>query len=450
MRRLGSANNRSLTGQRRRLCALLLFAVLPAASHSYYVNSADPRADDSGPGTKQRPWKSLAAVGGHTYAPGDSVYFAKGSAYSGGFVVKDAGAPGKPITFTSYGTGSSPSFVNPIAATLGGSVIQIKGSYVAIDGLYFHDGPEASPGGTAVVLRTGAVFLDKGADHNIVRNCEARNAPIAINIHGEHNLITRNHLHDCARFLTSPGWGPIAILIGNANNEISYNRIENYVATGGRYGADGGALEIDPRLYNVAAHHVNVHHNWSYGNEGFLEITKATEAIDISYNFSNDFQQFVFFWEGTNSLIENNTVLRVLPRNSVTDVVFTFKDPGNTIRNNIFVVNLKRQVFSDNGTQVYNKGNYAAQKRLNNLYYSLDGTQENPCGLPLAEGEKVADPGFMNYDRQDYRLAAGSPAIEAGFGDRSSTDLYRKKVRACKARDIGAYEFGGRQMSERN
>ena len=214
----------------------------------------------------------------------------------------------------------------------------------------------------AVVLRTGAVFIDKAADHNVVRNSEAENVPIAVNLQGEHNLITHNHFHDCTRFLRAPGWGPIAILIGNANNEVSYNRIENYLATGGRYGADGGALEIDPRLYNVEAHDIDIHHNRSYGNEGFLEITKATRRINLSYNFSNDYQQFVLFWEGTDSLVENNTVLRVLPKNSVTDVVFTFKDPGNTIRNNIFVVNAKRQVFSDNGTQVNGKAQVRGAK----------------------------------------------------------------------------------------
>ena len=157
---------------------------------------------------------------------------------------------------------------------------------------------------------------------------------------------------------------------------------------------------------------------------------------------SNDYQQFVLFWEGTNSVVENNTVLRVLPKNSVTDVVFSFKYPGNIIRNNVFVVNSKRQVFSDNGTQVYKMGDYAGQKRHNNIYFSVDGTQPDPCGLPLGEGEKIADPGFVDYEKRDYHLKPGSPAIDAGFNSRSAIDLDRKKVPRGKARDIGAFEFG--------
>ena len=81
-------------------------------------------------------------------------------------------------------------------------------------------------------------------------------------------------------------------------------------------------------------------------------------------------------------MVENNTVLRVLPKNSVTDVVFSFKDPGNTIRNNIFIVGAKRQVFTDCGTQVYKKGDYAGQKRHNNIFFSVDGSQQDPADCP--------------------------------------------------------------------
>lgn len=430
-------------------CALFLLA----ASHdlgraakdtdrNHYVNSAAPRADDSGPGTRQRPWKTLAAVNSHTFKPGDSVYFARGSTYTGGFIIKDSGTAAQPITFTAYGAGAAPSFTNPDLSVLNGNVIQITGSYLIVDGLHFHDGAAAPAGRSGSVFRMGDVFIDKGGDHNIIRNSKVVNSPIGFNVNGEYCVITRNELRDCTRFLKPPAWGPIAIFIGNANTEISYNRISNYLSTGGTYGADGGAIEVDPRLYKVAAHDISIHHNYSYGNEGFLEITQATERINVSYNVSNDYQQFVFYWEGTNSVVENNTVLRVLPKNSVTDVVFSFKDPGNIIRNNIFVVNAKRQVFTDSGTQVYKKGDYAGQKRHNNIYFSVDGSQQDPCGLPLGEGDKVTDPRFVDSAKQDYRLRPDSPAIDAGSNSGSATDMDGKKVPMGKARDIGAFEFG--------
>lgn len=412
-----------------------------AAGESHYVDSNARIATDSGPGTRGRPWKSLAGVDSHAFKPGDSVYFARGSSYKGGFVVNDSGTASHPITLTPYGAGAAPSFTNPDFNVLNGNVIQVKGSHIVVDGFYFHDGAAAPSGRSGSVMRIGDVFVDKGSDHVVIRNSEVQNSPIGFNVHGEHCVITRNHLHDCNRFLRPPGWGPIAIFIGNANTEISHNRITNYVATGGAYGADGGAIEIDPRLYSVEAHDISVHHNYSYGNEGFLEITKATERINVSYNVSNDYQQFVFYWEGTNSVVENNTVLRVLPKNSVTDVVFAFKDPGTIIRNNIFVVGSKRQVFSDNGTQVYKKGDYAGQKRYNNIYFSLDGSQTDPCGVPLGPGDRIADPRFVDYAKQDLHLKPDSPAIDAGHDIGRTTDLVGTPVPQGKAPDIGAYEF---------
>lgn len=80
--------------------------------------------------------------------------------------------------------------------------------------------------------------------------------------------------------------------------------------------------------------------------------------------------------------------------------------------------------------------------RHNNIYFSADGTQADPCGLPLGEGEKIADPGFVDYAKADYHLRRDSPAIDAGFNSNSATDFDGKKVPLGKARDIGAFEFG--------
>jgi hypothetical protein len=419
----------------------MVLAAEACVAGNYYVSSIDQNASDGGPGTQSQPWKTLAPGGGHSFAAGDSILFQRGSSFTGGFMITNSGKAGRPITLSAYGAGPAPRFTNPDRSVLDGNAIRITGSYILVDGFYFHDGVQVPAGKSNSVFRVGAVFIDKGGDHNLIRNSEVVNWPIGFNVHGEHCLVTSNELHDCTRFLQPPGWGPIAIFIGNANMEISYNRIRNYVATGGRYGADGGALEIDPRLYKLAAHDINIHHNYSYGNEGFLEITKATERINLSYNVSNDYQEFVLFWEGTNSVVENNTVLRVLPKNSVTDVVFSFKYPGNFIRNNIFVVSAKRQVFSDCGTEVYKMGDYVGQQRHHNIYFSVDGTESDPCGLSLGEGEKIADPGFVDYARGDYHLRPGSPAIDAGFNSGNATDFDGRKVPVGKGRDVGAFEF---------
>src|SRR6266568_5737938 len=150
-------------------CILFLLAaphalgrVAKDTDRDHYVNSTDPRADDSGPGSRQRPWKSLAAVNSHTFKPGDSVHFARSSSYKGGFVIKDSGTAAKPIMLTTYGKGPPPSFSNK----------------------------------DEDVLRVADVFVAKGADHNIIRNSEVKNSPVGFHICGQFNLITRNRLHD--------------------------------------------------------------------------------------------------------------------------------------------------------------------------------------------------------------------------------------------------------------
>ena len=423
------------------MCVLLLFASA-VAGESHYVDSNNRNANDSGPGTLKIPWKSLSAVNRYSFKPGDFVHFARGSSYTGGFIVKDSGTTSQPITFTSYGTGPAPSFSNSDYAILNGNVIQVRGAYIVIDGLYFHDGAQSPSPEKEQVLKVGDVYVVKGADHAIIRNCEVKNSPLGFHINGQFCQVTRNQLHDCNRFLAGTGWGPIAIMISNANTEISYNRIMNYLAIGGKYGADGGALEIDPRIYGDIIHDVRIHHNYSYGNEGFLEVAEAKDSISVRYNVSNDYQEFVILYEGSNCLFENNTVLRVLPKNSVTDVVFTFHQSGSIIRNNIFVVNSGRKVFSANGTEVWGRTNYAGQTHDHNIYFSLDGSQSDPCGLPLGPGDKIADPRFVDYAKQDLHLKPDSPAIESGFDIGRALDADGTPVPQGKAPDIGAYEFG--------
>jgi len=434
-------------------CALFFLAISNVlgsdaknSGRSFYVNSADPSADDSGPASIDHPWKSLAALNSHTFKPGESVYFARGSSYNGGVLIKDSGTDSSPIVLTQYGKGPLPSFSNSNFNVLNGNVIQIKGSYIIVDGFYFHDGAQSPTTKDADVLRVADVFIGKGADHNIIRNSEVKNSPVGFHICGQFNLITRNHLHDTNRHL-APGanWGPIAIVLSNGNNEVSYNRITNYVSIGGKYGADGGALEFDPRIYGDPIHDVKIHHNYSYGNEGFLESTRsdsqATGRVWIAYNITNDYQEFILLWQGHDWHIENNTVLRVLPKNSVTDVVFTFREGGNTVWNNVFVVSSGRKVFSDNGTQVYGMANWAGQTHFANIYFSVDATQSDPVGVALGRGEKIADPKFADFAKSDFHLTSGSPAVDAGEPTDFPTDFDGNPVPSGKAPDIGAYEF---------
>jgi hypothetical protein len=221
---------------------------------------------------------------------------------------------------------------------------------------------------------------------------------------------------------------------------------------GGEYGADGGFVEADPRFYGRPVTGLKIHHNYSHGNEGFLEIEGSESGnggVTVSRNFSNDYQEFIFFWSGRNCLVENNTVLRVLPKNSVTDVVFSFRYDGNTVRNNIFVVNGGKRVFSNNGTETWGFGaNYAGQVHTNNIYFSIDGSVSDPIGLPAGSGEKVEDPGFVNYP-EDCRLRRDSPAINAATNGGYTKDFDDHPVPSGGEPDCGAFEYQWPPVSEK-
>ena len=136
--------------------------------------------------------KSLAPLNAHTFCAGEHIYFARGSSYHGGFLVKNSGSLSQPITVTSYDDGTAPAFTNPDFNMMNGNVIQIKGSYVVIDGLFFHDGAQSPTTKDEDVLHVADVFIAKGADHNIIRNSEVKNSPVGFHICGQFNLITHN------------------------------------------------------------------------------------------------------------------------------------------------------------------------------------------------------------------------------------------------------------------
>tara|TARA_B100000029_G_scaffold516563_1_gene631092 strand:+ start:3400 stop:4740 length:1341 start_codon:yes stop_codon:yes gene_type:complete len=433
-------------------------SILLASAIFFYINNCSNKTnpvlksknifvssdgDDINPGTFRKPWKTLERVNRHTFNAGDTIFFSKNSNFSGGLLISDSGTKDKPIVLTYYGDGHPPKFTNPDINFLNGNMIQIKGDYIIIDGLYFHNGVSVSKEDTVSARSIGAIYLTLGADNNIVKNCEMFDCPVGIQSYGQYNLITNNYIHDCNRFLSEPNWGPVGIMVAKSNHEISYNRITNYTNSGGAYGADGGAIEIDNGDYHKED--IYIHHNWSIGNQGFLEIigwedlSVITRNVRVAYNVSDDYQQFIFFWSGRDCIVENNTVICTRPQNSRVRVVFSFFDKNNIIRNNIFVVANNLQVFT--GTNVYGAELYDEQIFSNNLYWSIDKTQLDPCGLPLGEGDIISDPDFIDIANLNFRLNTTSPAIDAGMDLGYNLDFENNNVPTGPNPDIGAFEY---------
>jgi hypothetical protein len=319
--------------------------------------------------------------------------------------------------------------------------MQIKGKHITIDGLYFHGCANAyGIKADKEILLVGAVYANTGADYLTVRNCEFNDCPIGINSNGQFGLFTKNYLHDSNRFLSGPGWGPIGILIGNAYNEISYNTCKDYLKVGGTWGADGGFIELDDRYFGNKVHHVKIHHNKSFSNMGFLEVEAQVkgDSISVYYNLSDDFQQFVFFWGGKDSRVENNTVIRTKPSlNGAVNTVFSVKNEGFIFTNNIFIVANGIQVLV---TTAYNMGNYGKVVHEHNLYYCADRSTADPCGKTLGKGEKIVNPMLVDINTGDYRPASGSPAIDTGANLGYTLDVDNNPVPVNLVPDIGAFE----------
>ena len=51
--------------------------------------------NDANPGTKKLPWKTVEPLNNRKFAPGDTVFFARGSNFRGGFVISSSGEPSK-------------------------------------------------------------------------------------------------------------------------------------------------------------------------------------------------------------------------------------------------------------------------------------------------------------------------------------------------------------------
>ncbi|MCD7937574.1 MAG: hypothetical protein LUG98_11985 [Tannerellaceae bacterium] len=88
---------------------LILFSFLSGITRAenYYVHAST--GNDSNPGTSTEvTWQSLQNINNHTFQPGDTLFMARGSRWSGTIKPKGSGAPGLPVVITAYGEGNKP------------------------------------------------------------------------------------------------------------------------------------------------------------------------------------------------------------------------------------------------------------------------------------------------------------------------------------------------------
>ncbi|MET0393310.1 MAG: choice-of-anchor Q domain-containing protein [Chitinophagaceae bacterium] len=431
---------------------------------TYFIDQQ--QGSDANSGTSQTAaWRSLQNIKQGLLHPGDSLRFKRGSAFTGPLYIYDSGTGDNPVVLADYGDPAlpAPSFTNPVF-TQGnyGNCIRIKGSYVIVENLYFHHTSAyvrgtytPASGWDTTVWEMGALYIDKEAQHCIVRNNEIEDCVVGIKSYGPYARIRNNYIHDCNRVLKEWGWGPLGIWLGADNQEASYNRVFNYTATDPRInwgpdgvggGVDGGAFEIDDARY--PKHNISIHHNYTRDCQGFLEVTwtdigqnPSYRGFSIHHNVSDDYQQFIALWRGAECVIENNTIIR--RKKNVNDWgVFniTQDNSANKIRNNIIVTEMDIPVF--------NTGLRAPREPrsviANNLYYAASGSlvmaNEGPGTAPV-----YGNPLFVNYNSAtraaDFAIRPGSPAANKGLNAGYPADFTGIAIPKGSGPDIGAFEL---------
>lgn len=85
---------------------IIFLSGLTVNATNYYVKNG---GNDSNTGlSDEQAWATLGKADDVTFAPGDTLFFARGSTWKEAFVPRGDGTSGSPVVFTAYGTGAKP------------------------------------------------------------------------------------------------------------------------------------------------------------------------------------------------------------------------------------------------------------------------------------------------------------------------------------------------------
>ena len=391
-------------------------------AEGYYVDSKNGNDVNTGKSEKT-PWKTLQRVNDHSFIPGDSIFFRRGSSWSGELTINHSGLPESPIVFTAYGKGNNPLIKNP--GVQRGSVIRILADYVVIENFNVKEAHEAG------------INIMQGSDYNIIQNNEASLCGMGIAVRGKHNLVTGNYTHDLKMIVNDEGgdndFGAVGVWLFNSNNEVSYNRMFKCKAPSLDYGHDGGVVEFYGDVDSCY-----VHHNWGELCDGAFEVGGREDTVSgnlIAYNvFINNGIAGGFHVGGKFGVyleafhVENNLFIETGERDYA--IGFWNGTPSRTsfqCRNNIFYIPHLERV-SSNPDFVHE----------HNLYYLGNKTD---IGTKLGPGDIIGDPRFVDLNKKDFHLQPDSPAIDAGIDLQHQTDFDGNTVPNGSSPDIGPFEY---------
>lgn len=402
----------------------------------FYVDAT--AGSDANAGTSPASaWKTLAKVTSHVFGPGDVVAFERGDTFTGSATISGGGTSTNPVTLTAYGSGAQPLLTNPG----GWNMLLVDAPYVAVKDLAFANGAVFDNADGAGITglkyeRSGAVAVTGNGIGALVQDSTFSDVGVGVKTYGASSKVLHNTFQNLRIAYRGPdsgvqtAYGAIGVSVNNSGVELAYNDFLNCRSTNSPYGADGGAVEIEGFLYTKDD--VTIHHNYSRGSQGFLEVTETSTAnVTVSENVSDDYQQFIA-WDTTTTpsgyVVQNNTVIRSSDTATLFDQYYyrvTGPSPSAgwaTIQNNIF--------------QTSGKFSFFNFPHDHNLF-----APSVKVSYALGAGDIIAAPAYVNASARDYRPVQTSPAVDNGTTAASTTDLAGNPTGVGLGVDIGAHEL---------
>jgi parallel beta helix pectate lyase-like protein/pectate lyase-like protein len=419
-----------------------LFSVVVWSACAYGAEyHVSPAGDDANAGSSDRPWRTIQRAADAVEA-GDTVWIAPGT-YPEQVSIRVTGTKDKSVTFAGRDEKDLP-------VIDGSGLRRGRGGLVSV-----HDSAWVNLRGLRVTHARGrgqsGIFV-RSSEHVTVRNCqtfgtnssgvkliECRHAVVEGNeiergcLDGAEENITvkircddvdilNNHIHHCEK-------EGIDIKEGSRNVRVRGNRIHDVVRQG--LYTDSWNLET----YNVEFSG-NVVYNCGFGIAVCAEQGGLLHDIRIFNNvvYNNAGPGLVVAdWGGRQSKhpIENvwfvnNTVVGN-GRRWGGGMMFDTREAKNVVvRNNIFAGNHNHQV-------------YVQKEPISRV------VDHNLCfgdGEVTGERNVAGEPRFVDAEKGDYRLRAGSPAIDAGSPEAApKTDYDGRQRPVGKVVDLGAFEY---------